>query len=68
LDEGEQSVFDRLRRLASANGSLDVVMLLEDSTIRDAGPQGDVWAVLEQLYRKRRVSVHVSAHHAIGQP
>ncbi|MGH2350746.1 MAG: hypothetical protein ACRDJN_03920, partial [Chloroflexota bacterium] len=68
LDDPEQRVFDRVQHLAASNGELDVGLLLEDESIRGVSPQGDVWNVLEQLYRKRRVSVHVGIHRAVEQP
>lgn len=69
LNGPEQRVLDRLHQLAASNGALlDIGVLLEDRSPREATAQGNLWGVLEQLYRKRRVSIHVGVHRAVDQP
>lgn len=65
LDGSEQTVYDHIQRHATANGAVDVGLLLQDEAIGAASPNGDVWRVLEQLYRKRRLTVHVAVNRPV---
>lgn len=63
LDDPEQRVYGLVvQQLAEAGEALDVGQLLDNEELSRASPNGDVWRVLEQLYRKRRLSVQIGTN------